>query len=364
MKQTVVAFAAVASLALLPAPLAAQGGSPPAAAWANFDFVPGEKTLFAEDFSKDRVGNFPQRLELINGNAEVVQWNGKAWLRFSSPTQFRVKLPQALPQRYTVEFDLTMSWWGMGFTSEKVKPEGLEEIGTGPIGEFAHVIITGTETGIVRGTGSGGGTSTVDPRTQLEELFPEGAKINKVVKVRFQNDGKYSKLYLDEQRMANIPNADVGRSDELLFIINTPISAEGQTGMMITGLSINAGGMPLYDALVANGRVATQGIYFDTGSDRMRPESSGTLKQIADMLGAHADLKLLIEGHTDNVGDAAANLALSDKRAAAVKAALVSQHGVDSARLATKGLGMTKPLSPNTTNEGRQNNRRVELVKQ
>jgi OOP family OmpA-OmpF porin len=81
------------------------------------------------------------------------------------------------------------------------------------------------------------------------------------------------------------------------------------------------------------------------------------------MLTDHADLKLVIEGHTDNVGAAAANQALSEKRAAAVRRALVETYGVAADRLTTKGFGATKPVAPNTTVEGRQNNRRVELVK-
>jgi outer membrane protein OmpA-like peptidoglycan-associated protein len=342
----------------------AQESQPPATAWANFDFVPGEKVLFAEDFTKDRVGNFPQRQELGSGNAEVVQWSGKPWLRFTSSTQFRVKLPQVLPQRFTVEFDLTMPLWGIGFTPEKLSNDDASGLGSGAAGEFAHVFIQTGEAGIVRGKAAGGATSSVDPGTLIPNLAPEGAKANKVVRVRLQVDGKYAKLYLDDKRIANIPNAEFARTDQLLFVVNDPETADEKLGTLITNLSINAGGPELYDALVANGRVATQGIYFDTGSDRIRPESAGTLKQIADMLRTHGDLKLLIEGHTDNVGDAAANLAWSDKRAAAVTAALVAQHSVDAARLQTKGLGMTKPVSPNTTAEGRQNNRRVELVKQ
>ena len=81
------------------------------------------------------------------------------------------------------------------------------------------------------------------------------------------------------------------------------------------------------------------------------------------MLSEHADLKLTIEGHTDNVGAAATNQALSEKRAAAVRQYLIDNHSVDGARLTAKGLGATKPSASNDTPEGRQNNRRVELVK-
>jgi outer membrane protein OmpA-like peptidoglycan-associated protein len=70
-----------------------------------------------------------------------------------------------------------------------------------------------------------------------------------------------------------------------------------------------------------------------------------------------------IQGHTDNVGTAAANLTLSEARANAVKAALTSEYGVSAEQISAKGYGATKPVAPNTTVEGRANNRRVELVK-
>ena len=81
------------------------------------------------------------------------------------------------------------------------------------------------------------------------------------------------------------------------------------------------------------------------------------------MLTEHPELKLTIEGHTDNVGAAAANQTLSEKRAAAVKQVLSGQFAVDAGRLESKGLGASAPAGSNDTPEGRQSNRRVELVK-
>ncbi|HXT47409.1 MAG TPA: OmpA family protein [Gemmatimonadaceae bacterium] len=123
------------------------------------------------------------------------------------------------------------------------------------------------------------------------------------------------------------------------------------------------GSSALYDRISANGRATTYGILFDAGSDHIRNSSTPTLAQIGDMLKSHPSLGLTIEGHTDNVGSAAANQKLSDKRAAAVRKYLVSTYAVDSTRLKSVGYGATKPISPNTTAEGRQDNRRIELVK-
>lgn len=81
------------------------------------------------------------------------------------------------------------------------------------------------------------------------------------------------------------------------------------------------------------------------------------------MLRQHATLRISIEGHTDATGDDAHNLSLSERRALSVRTFLVEQYGIAGERLEAKGLGEAKPVDGNDTPEGRQNNRRVELVK-
>jgi outer membrane protein OmpA-like peptidoglycan-associated protein len=132
---------------------------------------------------------------------------------------------------------------------------------------------------------------------------------------------------------------------------------------MIANVRIFAGGKKLYDAIAEKGRVATQGIFFATGSAELKGESTPTLKEIGQMLKEHPDLSLTIEGHTDNVGSAEANQSLSEKRAAAVRDYIVTTFQIDAGRLVAKGLGASKPAASNDTPEGRQQNRRVELVK-
>jgi outer membrane protein OmpA-like peptidoglycan-associated protein len=114
----------------------------------------------------------------------------------------------------------------------------------------------------------------------------------------------------------------------------------------------------------SSGRYVTHGILFDTDSDSLKPESAPVIQQIAKGLELNPSLKLLIEGHTDSVGNAAHNIDLSKRRADAVKSVLVSQFSVDASRLMTNGLGATKPIDSNDTPQGRAQNRRVEFVKQ
>lgn len=107
--------------------------------------------------------------------------------------------------------------------------------------------------------------------------------------------------------------------------------------------------------------VQIHSIYFAFNGADLRPESKRVLNEIARILAAHPDWKLQIDGHTDAIGNDADNLALSKRRAAAVKAALVEHWHVDASRLATGGYGESQPADTNDTAEGRSRNRRVEL---
>lgn len=114
-------------------------------------------------------------------------------------------------------------------------------------------------------------------------------------------------------------------------------------------------------ALNADGHIALY-INFETGKADIKPESQGIIDQIGEMLLANPSLKISLEGHTDNVGSITANQTLSESRAKAVMNSLVTK-GSDKSRLAAIGWGQTKPITENTTEEGKAKNRRVEIVK-
>ena len=303
-------------------------------AWANYDFKPGDQILFFDDFTKDEVGDFPRRMEFSTGALEIIEWQGGRWLRANEDSKFFIPLPDVRPERFTMEFDYYI-------------PQGEVWI------YFSDQERTRLD---LRGRG---GAGLLNNAAKVNAMYNEPNGTAKMRRARLMVDGKYAKVYLDDKRVLNVPNADLERTNKILFftdgIANDP--------SLFGNFRLAAGGKKLYDAIAATGRVATQGIYFDSGSDRVRPESSPTLKEIAQMLTEHPDLALTIEGHTDNVGSAQANHELSHKRAAAVKQALVSTYSIDAARLTSTGFGDKKPIAKNDTPEGRQQNRRVELVK-
>lgn len=115
-------------------------------------------------------------------------------------------------------------------------------------------------------------------------------------------------------------------------------------------------------AIAESGRVAIYGIYFDFGEAVLKPESKPTLDEIAKLLSAQASLKLVVVGHTDNVGSLDFNLTLSKQRAKAVEQALIGDYGIAPARLESWGIGYLSPVASNQSEEGRALNRRVELV--
>jgi len=123
-----------------------------------------------------------------------------------------------------------------------------------------------------------------------------------------------------------------------------------------------ASGNVVASELASGGRVRLYGINFDVDSDRLRADAKPAVDQLIEALKANPTWKVSIEGHTDSTGDAAHNLTLSQLRANAVKAALVT-GGIPADRLTTSGLGQTKPLAPNDTEVGRAQNRRVEVVR-
>jgi outer membrane protein OmpA-like peptidoglycan-associated protein len=116
--------------------------------------------------------------------------------------------------------------------------------------------------------------------------------------------------------------------------------------------------------ILETGRIALYGIYFDTDKTDIKPESKPTLDEIAALLANNRQLKLIVVGHTDNQGAFDYNMTLSKRRAQAVVEELVKSYDVSKDRLMAEGVGYLAPMATNTTEDGRGQNRRVELVEQ
>lgn len=307
---------------------------PPLQVDAGKDFTPGTRVITEIGYEKDLIGSFPRSLKLKSGNAEVAMVGKTRMLRATSFGEFVIPLPDVLPIRFTMEFEFA-----------------------GPSGWEQTILFDERQDGyVVQFSPAGGG---IRGPNNAEFMSESGEPANnRPIPVQIMADGSYVKVYMNGVRVANAPTAMIGRSRQ----IRLQVKAERGQPASFGRFRIAAGGRSLYQSLMETGRYTAEGILFDTNSEKIRSESAAVLKEIGDLLKAHADLNLVIEGHTDNVGAEAANKTLSERRAASVKDYLEKEFKVPAARLTTQGLGSTVPVASNDTPEGRQSNRRVELV--
>ena len=162
-------------------------------------------------------------------------------------------------------------------------------------------------------------------------------------------------IYAVENRFwaGNLKNVEKGQT---LLQVDIVESKPMETKMV----TIAAGEMA--EKISTSGSIALYGIYFDTNKASIKPESTEALEQIAKLLQTNSELKLLVVGHTDNVGSYDYNMELSKNRAGSVVKELTDKYSIKSDRLSPIGVAFACPIGSNKTDQGRTKNRRVELV--
>ena len=171
------------------------------------------------------------------------------------------------------------------------------------------------------------------------------------------------RVYINQEKIWDIPKAIA--ADAKINAIFFPIHMQQMPlfTFYIGNLRLAVGAPDTRKKMLEQNKWVTHGILFDVNSATIKPESYGTLKEMANVLKEYADLKVKIVGHTDADGDDAANLDLSKRRAASVKAALAKEFGIDESRMETDGKGEGEPIDKNDKPAGKANNRRVEFIK-
>jgi OmpA-OmpF porin, OOP family len=316
------------------------------------DFVPGEKTIFFDDFS-DMTGDEPPPHWKVRGGSVALKTG--AGIRQLTVKSERLRLTpnlKGLPKNFTIETEMkfdnpqdTRSTWYI-----------CDKSWDGPNGPEAALRIMlqtrDNEIGVsVRHSFNG----------EVEDIADKsiGVDFNQPVKQGIWIQNGRLRIYINDQRVvdANQIEMPVLTGAEL-----GPEFGDNRVGYRMVRFAEST---PDFGQVISSsGRYVTHGILFDTDSDRLKPESAPIIKAVAQGLEKNPNLKLLIEGHTDSTGNADHNLDLSKRRAEAVKAVLVSQFKVEGSRLTTAGLGASKPMDSNDTPAGRAQNRRVEFVRQ
>lgn len=346
--------------------------------YSKFDFVAGEKVLAMEDFSRSNVGDFPLGWN-TNSSAEVVTLEGRLekWLFMTKDGFFQPDFIKDLPENFTLEFDVMTRYASNNileynfaiYSSENPR----QDISDGYLGKNKGVFEfswTGCkidakyeikESGQVISQNKG---MTVDAFMCGNDEYGDAS----MVRVSIWRQKNRLRVYANESKILDLPQAFNPSVKYNAFRLGSKYmdysnGAEHKDEFMVTNLRYAVGQPDTRSKLITEGKFVTRGITFDVGSDKIKAESYGSLKEIAQVLSENPSVKVKIIGHTDSDGDANQNMELSKKRALAVKNALSSEFKVDASRLETDGKGAAQPSDSNTTTEGKANNRRVEFIK-
>lgn len=306
-------------------------------------FIPGDKTIFYDDFTDMSAGDAPPHFKIRGAAPELKAAGDIRQLTAMQRGSFFPNLT-ALPKNFTYEAEIKFD-----VTNRLIQ----------------NMILYAGEKQILQFTTSAMAKDVdmvVSLRAPYQELgrkrFPATYQEPSKIALWVQN-GRL-RVFFNGEKQLDFNQVEMPAITKVEFAHDF-YGTNGAIGYRTVRFAEST---PDFSQVIAStGRFVTHGILFDTGSDRLKPESGPVIQSIAKGLDNNPNLRLLIEGHTDSVGNAAANMDLSRRRAEAVKGVLVTQFKVDAARLTTAGLGSTKPIDSNDTPQGRAQNRRVELVK-
>lgn len=330
-------------------------------ATSKFDFISGEKVLYYDDFSRVAVGDFPADIN-TNASGEVVTLEGKEgkWLNMTKNGAFIPDNIKKLPENFTLEFEVGIdkdpsnNYSGLGLNFNINNDELFKDMffskGTSlvylhPGAAQANISILPTQ---------GTDISNEIPMPQWDVNSKTFAKVS-----IWRQKGRL-RVYVDQDKLIDIPRFF---TESQVYGFAFFRNFFNECNVFLGNIKYAIAPADTRSKLITEGKFVTRGILFDVNSDQIKPESNGVLKEIATVLQENPTVKVKIIGHTDSDGDAALNLDLSKRRSAAVKNALSTVFGVDATRLETDGKGATVPSEPNTTPQGKANNRRVEFIK-
>lgn len=336
--------------------------------YSKYDFVPGEKIVAFEDFMQDAIGDFPAKWN-TNSTGEVVTIDGiqGRWFMMPKAGTFMPEFIDSLQDNFTFEFDLVAingnktGGWPSFHTAlveltDRDKPQHWQtENNNFYFSVYAGNSTDGAISSARRKNGSSEAAEQIITKHFADKLKP--------VHIAMWRQKERLRIYFNEEKILDLPKglAADAKFNSILYFIP---SADDDNRYCITNLRLAVGAPDTRKKILEQNKWVTHGILFDVNSDKIKPESYGTLKEMASVLKEFPDLKVKIVGHTDADGKDDANLDLSKRRAAAVKVALAKEFGIDESRMQTDGKGESEPMDKNETPAGKANNRRVEFIKQ
>jgi outer membrane protein OmpA-like peptidoglycan-associated protein len=327
---------------------------------SKYDFIPGEKVIFYDDFTAESLGDFPVQWN-TNGSGEIVTASNFPgnWFQLTKLGYYIPEVKEDFTDNYTIEFDIVginianmETMYGLDFfllSGDLKNPAG----------------------------GSQPGTAGFTFRPDYDNVFwrnwseaREWQGDNGEVSATLKSSEKYHfaiwvqkqrvRLYVNENKVLDLAKGLQANYKYNIFRIETYTD---ESTPLIGNFRIAAGLPDMRNKLITEGKLISYGITFDVNSDKIKPESFATIKEIAQVLKDNPTVKIKVVGHTDSDGDDKSNLDLSKRRALSVKNSLVKDFGIDAARIETDGKGESEPIAKNDAGVNKAKNRRVEFIK-
>ena len=324
------------------------------------DFKRGSVILFEDDVTKERVGEFPSKWDLLDGAAEVKTIGGVKAIEPTNNAMITPLLKQQgayFPEEFTLEYDFY--YWkskeDIGLNDVKLILLNSTDRSRNYFGDdensftLVHGVCDCAEHNYnVKGRSTG-----------FSYKFKQGWN-----HVAISFNKRALKAYFNGNRVANLPNVQ----QPAWFAFQVPFEYVGLT--FIRNVVLAKGAVELYDrdasdidkAIEQTGKFVTNNILFKTGKADLLPESMTEIEKVATYMKKNPRARFEVQGHTDNQGSDKINDPLSQQRAEAVVKALASL-GVDDFNLKAVGKGSHEPVADNKTEAGRAKNRRVEFIK-
>ncbi len=321
-----------------------QGNENTISDFSKFDFKAGEKILFDDQLTDDKIGTSPKHWKHLDGKALVEEKDSSNCIRI---IEYYTKITpnlgtlKEIPDNFTIEYD---TWLADGYDGNP----GIEII----LKDIAdhQIVITPNKHDLSVSYPNDGTISHENP----EEYFGESKFYNRWVHISISYNQKKLVVYLDQYKQIVLEDCR---------LIPTSFFINGNSSQDMPILLKNfrfATGIPKSTIQLTNGKFVTHGIKFDVNKSVIKPESMSILNELVQYMKTNPSVKFEIGGHTDTDGSDEFNRKLSQQRSDAVKQQLIAM-GIDENRLKAKGYGETLSISENTTPEGKANNRRVEF---
>ena len=325
------------------------------------EFTSGNQIIFEDNYSREKVGDFPSKWD-TNGSGEVVLINNEKWFRIANKSMYIPLTKGKLPENYTIEFDMLTKGVDNGTSSQAflvllfADHNGFQNSRTWSMVEISPCQFI-TSPGAIEKQVNG----SRQLRNEIGKDYREA--INGKSRISISANKTRLRVWINDNKIVDVPRLlDDGIAHFKMYTRGLR-DERNVDEIFIRDFKMAKTGIDYRSKLLNEGSISTNAILFESGSSTIKNESFAIIRDISNVLLEDTSINIRIVGHTDADGSEDGNLKLSKNRAAAVKQLMTSQFKINESRIEVTGKGESEPISDNTTPEGKAQNRRVEFIK-